>query len=109
MNCDSKCLIYLLSCKKCSKQYTEETVDNFIRLRWNNYKKNDRKFLRGECCMQEQLFRHFYSEGHEGFLKDVSVTLIDKTDASDRKKRKNYWMRTRRTLAPDGLNVEDSV
>ena len=48
--------------------------------------------------MQQHLFRHFYSEGHEGFFRDVSITLIDKTDASD-KKRENYWMRTMRTLA----------
>ena len=58
--------------------------------------------------MQEHLF--WYSEGHEGFLKDVSITLIDKIDdASDYKKRENYWMRTLRTLVPDGLNVEDTV
>ena len=30
--------------------------------------------------MQEHLFEHFNSEGHNGFLHDVSVTLIDKTD-----------------------------
>ena len=28
-NCSSKCLIYLLSCKTCGKQYTGETVDKF--------------------------------------------------------------------------------
>ena len=43
LNCDSKCSIYLFSCKNCSKQYTGETVENF-RFRWNNYKSNDRKF-----------------------------------------------------------------
>ena len=59
--------------------------------------------------MQEHLFQHFDSEGQEDFLKDLSVTLIDKTDASDPNKRENYWMRTLRTLAPNGLNVEDSV
>lgn len=37
--------------------------------------------------MQELLFQHFYSEGQEEFLKDKSVTCIDKTDASDPKKR----------------------
>ena len=108
LNCDSKCLIYLLTCKTCSKQYTGETTDHF-RYRWNNYKANDRKFQRGEPCMQEHLFEHFYSEGHNGFLNDVSVTLIDKTDGKDPKKREYYWMRTLKTLAPDGLNIEESV
>ena len=108
LNCGSKCLTYLLTCKTCSKQYTGETTDEF-RFRWNNYKSNDRKFQRGERCMQEHLFEHFYSEGHNGFLEDVSVTLIDKTDGRDPKKREFYWMRTLKTLAPDGLNIEDCV
>ena len=40
--------------------------------------------------MQEHLYRHFSSLGHRGFLNDVSVTLIDKTDESDPKKREDY-------------------
>ena len=36
-NCDSKCLIYLYSCKVCGIQYVGSIVDRF-RLRWNNYK-----------------------------------------------------------------------
>ena len=59
--------------------------------------------------MEEHISRNFYSEGHNGFLKDVLITLIDKTDASDRKERKKYWMRTLRTLAPSGLNAEGIV
>ena len=100
--------MYLLGCKKCSKQYTGETVDEF-KLRWNNYKNNDRKFQIVESCLQEHLFRHFHCERHKGFRKDVSITLIDKTDASDPKKRENYWVRVLRTLTPDGINGEDSI
>ena len=79
-----------------------------MEFRWNNYKSNDRKFG-GEHCMQEHLFEHFYSEDHNGFLEDVSVTLIDKTDGKDPKKREYYCMRTLKTLKPDGLNIEDCV
>ena len=32
-----KCLIYVLTCKKCRKQYLGQTVDTFP-CRWNNYK-----------------------------------------------------------------------
>ena len=35
--------------------------------------------MRVEACLQEHLFEHFNSEGHNGFLLDVSVTLIDKS------------------------------
>ena len=45
LTCDDKCLVYLSTCKTCSKQYTAETTDQF-RLRWNNYKSNNRKFKR---------------------------------------------------------------
>ena len=60
-----------------------------------------------ESCMQEHLYRHFSSPGHRGFLNDVSVTLIDKTDGSDPKKREDYWMKTLKTMAPYGLNIVD--
>ena len=59
--------------------------------------------------MQEYLFEHFKSEVHSGFLPNVSITLIDKIDGKDPKRRKNYWMRTLKTYAPFGLNIEDSV
>ena len=50
-------------------------------------KSNIRKFQHSELCMQEHLFQHFSSQGYNGFLKDVSVTFLDKTDPSDPLKR----------------------
>ena len=55
--CNDKCLIYLLTCKVCKKQYTGKTVDRF-RLRWNSYKESDRKFLRSEEIKQKSLHKH---------------------------------------------------
>ena len=37
--------------------------------------------------MQEYLMRHFNQEDLKGFLGNVSLTLIDKTDGKDPKKR----------------------
>ena len=62
-----------------------------------------------EACMQKHLFEHFKSEGHSGFLVNVSITLIDKTDRKDTKRRENYWMYTLKTYTPFGLNIENSV
>ena len=62
-DCNEKCLVYLLTCKKYLKQYVGQAIDTF-RHRWNNYKSNDRKFKRSETCMHEHLFRHFSSPGH---------------------------------------------
>ena len=103
-----RCLIYLLLCKQCLKQYVSQTTDDF-RFRWDNYKDNNRKYQPSETCMQKHVFRHFSSPGHNGFLNDVSITFIGKTDPSDPLKREDYWRRTLRTMAPFGLNTEDSV
>ena len=32
--------------------------------------------------------KHFQTEGHKGFLNEASVTLIDKTDGKDFKKKR---------------------
>ena len=59
--------------------------------------------------MQEHIYKHFESEGHTEFLDDVSITFIVKTYGSNPTKRENYWMRTLKTFASYGLNVEDSI
>ena len=104
LNCDNKCLIYLFMCECCGKQYVGETTGEFS-FRWNKYKCNDRN----EDCFQEHLFRHFNSGEHAGFLGNVKITIIDKTNGQNPKKRKDYWRRTLKTYAPFGLNVGDSV
>ena len=43
-DCNDKCLIYLLTCKTCLKQYVGSTTDCF-RYRWNNYKCNEGRLV----------------------------------------------------------------
>ena len=59
--------------------------------------------------MQEHPFSHFSMAGHDGFLNDVSITFIDKTDPSDSSRGKGYWRQTLKTTVPYGLNIEDAV
>ena len=59
--------------------------------------------------MQQHLFEHFQSPGHTGFVEDVYITFIDKTDPFIPTKREDYWRQTLKTLAPHGLNIEESV
>ena len=108
LNCNDNCLINLLTCECWGKQYVGETTDEF-QLRWNNYQSNDRKNARNEACTPEHLFVHFKSEGHSGFLGNVSITLMDKTDGKYPKSREIYWTRSLKTYALFGLNIEDSV
>ena len=62
-----------------------------------------------KSCMQQHLFKHFNGMGRNGFLNNISITLIDKTDSKNPKKREDYWRITLKTYSPSGLNVEDSV
>ena len=59
--------------------------------------------------MQEQLFSYFSMADHDGFLNDVSIKLIDKTNPSDPLPRNDYWRQTPKTMVPYGLNIEGSV
>ena len=105
-NCDSKCLIYLLSCKVCGIQYTGSTVDKF-RLRWNNYKSCQRNAANGGTPNQNYFHQHFLSEGHNGLQSDCEIILIDKTDPTDPTRREYFWMRKLKTVAPFGLNIDE--
>ena len=68
--CNDKCLIYLLSCKSCGKQYVGNTTGHF-RSRSNNYKSDVRKAESGdmENVKQKFLQSHFLQRDHQGFLK----------------------------------------
>ena len=63
-DCDSKCIIYLFSCKTCGLQYVGSTVERF-RFRWNNYKNCQREAAEGDTTPQ-----HVLSEGHHGLVND---------------------------------------
>ena len=56
--------------------------------------------------MQQHLYVHFFSSNHNCFIRDVSVTITDKTDPL---KREDYWTSVPRTMATFGLNIEESV
>ena len=93
-----------MSCKVCGLQYVGSTTDKF-RFRWNNFKENDRKVLRGQEHMQPELFEHFAADNNSCFLTGCSITLINKTDGSDATRREEYWRKVSKTVAPYGLNT----
>ena len=103
-DCNEKCLVCLITCNKCLKQYIGQTVDIF-RSRWTNYKDNSGIFDRGKTT-QKHLYKHFQLPGHTGFLQDTYVTLIDKTDPRAPTKHEDHWIHTVKTKAPMGFNVQ---
>ena len=50
-DCDSKCTIYLFSCKACELQYVGSTVERFC-FRWKNYKNCQREAAQGGITPQ---------------------------------------------------------
>ena len=58
-----------------------------------------------ENVKQKFLQSHFSQSDHQGFLKNVEVRLIDKTQAYDSTTRELYWMRTLTTFYPDGFSI----
>ena len=61
LDCDERCLVYLLTCDKCKMQYVGKTIDQ-SGSRWNNYKSDSS----GATRMQQHLFNHFCSSDHCG-------------------------------------------
>ena len=52
-------------------------------------------------------FEQFSANDYNGFLKDLSITLFDKTDWPDPTRREEYWRRVLKTVTPYGLNAID--
>ena len=105
-NWNSKCLIYLLNCKRYGKQYAGKAVDRF-KNKWNNYKTDTRKSANGNTtsCKQQFLQNYILQNGHTGFLVDVEVSINDKNQDPELTKREYYWMRTLKTLYFDGFSL----
>ena len=72
LNCADRYFIYLFTCECCGKLFVGETTREF-RLRWNNYKCNDREYTTNEDSFQEHLFRHVHSGEHTVFPENVKI------------------------------------
>ena len=81
-DCDSAGVIYLLTCKRCSKIYVGSTVTSF-RKRFNNHKRSLKRFGKDQREISgKHLYAHFHEEGHKG-IEDIQVKVIDRTDVND--------------------------
>ena len=109
LDCNSRNVVYLISCKVCGFQYVGSTTTKF-RLRFNNHKSRLRAHSKMSAANKESddlVYRHFYGPGHHG-LQDVSIQLIDKVNArEDLLAKEGQWAYRLRSLQPDGLNESD--
>lgn len=80
LDCNSSNIVYMLKCNVCEKKYVGQTTTKF-RFRWNNYRNCARKAAQGENVPQSSFHEHFLGPDHNGFEKDCSIIIFDKTDA----------------------------
>ena len=67
-------VVYLFSCKACSKQYTGSTES--FRSRFNNYKSPHRNFIKRNTVKQASFHAHFEDDKHHD-MSDWEIALID--------------------------------
>ena len=102
--CNSQCVIYLITCKVCQKQYVGSTITTF-RKRLNQYKSNIKLYSIGRQGMkQEKLVSHFFTDKHHGTYDDIKAQITDYCDANDQERREDFWIFNLNTLEPNGLN-----
>ena len=126
LHCNSKNVVYLMTCKTCNKQYIGSTTTRF-RERINNYKTKFRQYYRkrksevfhkSEPIPQASLFEHFIVHGNvtgfdSGKNKDENWTfwsfqLIDSSPNEPMLlERESFWQHQLGTFLPDGLNDRD--
>ena len=103
-DCNSQCVVYLLTCKICKKQYVGSTITRF-RLRYNQYKSNIKLYGEGRRGFQQESFiEHYFQENHNGSHCDISPMIIDHCDPNDQERREAFWIFTLDTMYPNGLN-----
>ena len=101
----SENVVYLITCKTYSKQYTGSTED--FRLRFNNYRCDHRNFLKRKKVKQESFNAHFAEVNHNG-KDDWEVRLFDQTNnVEEHRKRESFWKHELDTFQPNGLNERE--
>ena len=65
-DCSKRCLIYLITCNRCLKQYVGQTVDEF-RYRWNNYKDNAKSLKVENTASKDTCMNTLIYQGTQGF------------------------------------------
>ena len=89
-DCNSICVVYLLTCRICKKQYTGSTITRF-REQLTLYKSNLKLYGQGRRDFkQKTLLEHCYCHDHHGKHNDMIVQIIDFCDPNDQEKRENF-------------------
>ncbi|XP_064393306.1 uncharacterized protein LOC135340830 [Halichondria panicea] len=96
-SCNSRYLIYLITCSHCKKQYVGYTTQT-LRTRINHHRSNIFNKVR------TYISNHFNFTDHS--VRNLKVQCIDAaTSFTELQALEHYWIATLRTIIPHGLNV----
>ena len=87
-------------------QYNGQINDEF-RYKWNNYKNNGWKSLKGEAHKTSRIFCSLPNSWPQCFINDTEIRFIDKTDPSEPTRREDFWTDTLKICYPLELNNID--
>ena len=99
-NCQTKNVVYVIECTKCSIQYVGET-ENAVHVRLTGHWSDIR-----HKCMEEPVTNHFNSVDHP--IKDLTFVVIEaihREHTEYRRRKESHWIQMIRSLASDGLNL----
>ena len=69
-DCNSVCVVYLLTCRICKKEYTGSAITRF-REQFNQHKSNLKLYREGQRDFkQKKILEHFYSHDHHETYND---------------------------------------
>jgi hypothetical protein len=109
LDCDSKNVIYLISCKLCQKQYVGETKCPF---RW--------RATRHLCDIRHDedtnVAQHFNLPGHSVDrhfeimpIEQLPLSATAEETDKQRKLRESFWIKQLKTKWPSGINVDPGL
>ena len=105
LNCRSKNVVCLISCKTCHKQYTGSSKE--FRAKFNNYRCAHRNCRKNRKVKQESFHAYFADDTPSG-EGDWDVRLLDQSDSTeDLRKRESLWQHELDTFQLNGLNERE--
>ena len=103
LTCNSYNVIYVVTCRRCKKQYVGKT-ETPLNFRVNNH----RSFINSN--KKDPLSRHFNSDNHS--FEDYQITAIDMIPYADTHticNKETFYIKLFNTIYPNGINERDQA
>lgn len=112
LTCDSKAVVYLITCAKCGIQYVGKTLTQ-LNQRWQTYNSDAASYIADKNCKVScvHVTPHFWG-GSGCSTENLTIQPIEKVDSAEPGstladtllQRELFWIKTLRTYYPFGLN-----